>query len=154
MFDRRARTRDGGDKGLLLAPSLSFIWKTLMFIERCVGEWCHGPGVMGVTKAFHSASAHVPRPLHVPWSSTTGLQKEENKAIPQRALRGGTIQAVACLASAFTHQPPAAKHGVTAGTSSPYSIESIVLCMCSSLRLLRASGQNTVQAPAQSAIRG
>ena len=23
----------------LLAPSLSFIWKTLVFIERCVGEW-------------------------------------------------------------------------------------------------------------------
>ena len=25
---------------ILLAPSLSFIWKTLVFIERCVGEWC------------------------------------------------------------------------------------------------------------------
>ena len=24
----------------LLAPSLFFIWKTLVFIERCVGEWC------------------------------------------------------------------------------------------------------------------
>ena len=25
---------------ILLAPSLSFISKTLLFIERCVGEWC------------------------------------------------------------------------------------------------------------------
>ena len=24
----------------LLAPPLPFIWKTLVFIERCAGEWC------------------------------------------------------------------------------------------------------------------
>ena len=33
--------RNGGENtGFLLAPSLFFILKTLVFIERYVGEWC------------------------------------------------------------------------------------------------------------------
>ena len=32
--------QDGPSTTILLAPSLFFIWKTLVFIERNVGEWC------------------------------------------------------------------------------------------------------------------
>ena len=41
---------------ILLAPSLFFIWKTLVFIERCVGEWCV------VLQIDHASPTAQPRP--------------------------------------------------------------------------------------------
>ena len=35
----KAELRCLAQEVILLAPSLFFIWKTLVFIERCVGEW-------------------------------------------------------------------------------------------------------------------
>ena len=40
-------------QSILLAPSLFFIWKTLVFIERCVGEWCVGEWQNVLSRAGH-----------------------------------------------------------------------------------------------------
>ena len=43
----KAELRCLAQEVILLAPSLFFIWKTLVFIERCVGEWCVVPRTGG-----------------------------------------------------------------------------------------------------------
>ena len=55
-FDRQGvlQARPGG---FLLAPSLFFIWKTLVFVERCVGEWC--PNVSTWQHWIHRSSLQV-----------------------------------------------------------------------------------------------